>query len=84
MKCLNVFVFKDFKIHGQVRLEIDRARQVFEKTVNRLDLSILEYPGFGKEKIKKFKFYPDGIMQLAFQVSEILTKQASYRDQNGS
>ncbi|GAV03843.1 hypothetical protein RvY_14218 [Ramazzottius varieornatus] len=59
----------DFGISGQVRVEVDRVMKEFHKKVDSLDLSILEYPGFGKEEIKKFKFYPDGIMQLAFQTA---------------
>ena len=58
----------DFKLNDSIKQEVRKVRGDFDAATGKLDLSILEYYGFGKEAIKKFNFYPDGIMQLAFQV----------------
>ncbi|OQV21714.1 Carnitine O-palmitoyltransferase 2, mitochondrial [Hypsibius exemplaris] len=59
----------DFKLTDTIKHEIAKVRKTFEASTGRLDLSILQYHGFGKEAIKKYNFYPDGIMQLAFQMA---------------
>ncbi|XP_055349228.1 LOW QUALITY PROTEIN: carnitine O-palmitoyltransferase 2, mitochondrial-like [Paramacrobiotus metropolitanus] len=59
----------DFVLNDNIRSEIHAARETFEKSINGLDLSILEYHGYGKEDIKKYHFYPDGMIQLAFQMA---------------
>lgn len=65
-----ICIFLAFELDDGVRGELQKVRTQFDESINKLDLTIMEYRKYGKEEIKQYNFYPDGMMQLAFQVNE--------------
>lgn len=58
-----------FDISLAVRNEINNAVVKFENTVSSLDAEVLQYYGYGKNLIKKFKVSPDAYAQMMMQLA---------------
>ena len=51
---------------------IDEARSEIEAQARTLDVKLVEYMKYGKNLIKKQGLSPDGLLQLALQVRDLL------------
>lgn len=59
----------DFSLTPNLESAIERAKTQVKASSELLSTNVLQYQKFGKKLIKRFSMSPDGIMQLAFQVS---------------
>jgi hypothetical protein len=64
----HILWFSDFKFDEGIKEAIRSAKANFDKLTGSLDLHHLEYRKFTKTAVKKEKFSPDSVMQLAIQV----------------
>ncbi|KAK4056608.1 Carnitine O-acetyltransferase mitochondrial [Microbotryomycetes sp. JL221] len=53
-----------FKLPGQVQSAIQKAATEHAATMAKHELAVLQYDGYGKDKIKTFKISPDSYTQL--------------------
>lgn len=60
----------DFSLTPNLKSAIESGREQVKASSKLLTTNVLQYQKFGKKLIKKFSMSPDGIMQLAFQVSQ--------------
>jgi carnitine O-acetyltransferase len=58
-----------FDINPQIENAIKTETEVFNKTVNSLDIKTWQYFGFGKDDIKLFKASPDSFVQMLIQLA---------------
>ncbi|KAL1922551.1 uncharacterized protein VTP21DRAFT_10090 [Calcarisporiella thermophila] len=59
----------EFGINSNVLREIDRASVDFESLIDKHDLRVLAYEGYGKNLIKKFRLSPDAYVQMIIQLA---------------
>ncbi|KAF4952363.1 hypothetical protein FGADI_6795 [Fusarium gaditjirri] len=58
-----------FDITKEVQSEIDRATKDFNDVINKHQLAVQAYQGYGKGLIKKFKCSPDAYVQMVIQLA---------------
>ncbi|KAF6722019.1 Carnitine O-palmitoyltransferase 2, mitochondrial [Oryzias melastigma] len=58
----------DFKLTGELKDGIKKAKQNFDSAVSKLTIDAMEFKKGGKEQLKKSKLSPDAVVQLAFQM----------------
>lgn len=58
-----------FVLDDKTKANIKQAEASFEELVGKHDLEVLQYEGYGKEYIKKFKTSPDAWAQLVKQLA---------------
>lgn len=58
-----------FTINDAVRAAIDQAQKDFRNLIGLHDLRVLDFHGYGKELIKKFKCSPDAYVQMIIQLA---------------
>ncbi|KAF2101838.1 carnitine O-acetyltransferase [Rhizodiscina lignyota] len=58
-----------FTINADVQLDLDAARQHFERQIGAHELKVQAYQGYGKGLIKKFKCSPDAYVQMVIQLA---------------
>eukprot|EP01135_Chromosphaera_perkinsii_P011792 Nk52_evm38s2496 gene=Nk52_evmTU38s2496 len=59
----------DFEFADGVKKSIESAYADYDKLNKKLDMSVLEWPGFGKSYCKSKKISPDGICHVAMQIT---------------
>jgi carnitine O-acetyltransferase len=58
-----------FTVNNDVQLDLDAARQHFDRQFGAHELKIQAYQGYGKGLIKKFKCSPDAYVQMVIQLA---------------
>lgn len=58
-----------FNLNDQTQQAIQSAEQNADALINKHELTVLAYQGFGKDQIKKFKSSPDGFAQMVIQLA---------------
>ncbi|KAI7882364.1 acyltransferase ChoActase/COT/CPT [Lichtheimia hyalospora FSU 10163] len=58
-----------FNLNDQTQQAIQSAEQNADALINKHELTVLAYQGFGKDQIKKFKASPDGFAQMVIQLA---------------
>jgi carnitine O-acetyltransferase len=58
-----------FTVTKEVQETIDTAVVNFRETIQQQDLRVLQYLGYGKNLIKKFKCSPDAYVQMIIQLA---------------
>ena len=61
----------EFEIDDTMKDILQKSQQKFDSFVSRLSFHAQEIHDFGKNYIKSKKLSPDGVLQLAFQVSDL-------------
>ena len=62
----------DFTLPSSLESKIKAAKENFDKRVSSLDMDTLQSSQFGRDYLKRKKISPDAVMQLAFQVSNVV------------
>ncbi|KAF8532833.1 acyltransferase ChoActase/COT/CPT [Trichophaea hybrida] len=58
-----------FTINKEVQEKIDQAQTHFREVIGQHDLRVLQYLGYGKNLIKKFRCSPDAYVQMLIQLA---------------
>ncbi|CDS09881.1 hypothetical protein LRAMOSA02558 [Lichtheimia ramosa] len=58
-----------FNLNDQTQKAIQSAEQNADALINKHELTVLAFQGFGKDQIKKFKASPDGFAQMVIQLA---------------
>lgn len=58
-----------FSVTKDVQLDLEAARQHFERQIGAHELKVQAYQGYGKGLIKKFKCSPDAYVQMVIQLA---------------
>ena len=58
-----------FTVDADVQLDLDAARQHFDRQIGAHELTVQAYQGYGKGLIKKLKCSPDAYVQMVIQLA---------------
>jgi carnitine O-acetyltransferase len=58
-----------FTINEEIQEKIDQAQTHFREVIAQHDLRVLQYLGYGKNLIKRFKCSPDAYVQMVIQLA---------------
>ena len=58
-----------FELDADLRNEIAKAQKLFQEEIDRHELRVQAYQGYGKGLIKKFKCSPDAYVQMIIQLA---------------
>lgn len=73
-----LFFLAEFKLDDKLKQCIDNAKKEYEAWCDSLSIDYILYEGLNKGDCKKYKVSPDCIMQLSFQVRNLLIIQIGY------
>lgn len=59
----------NFELNNEIVNAIDQAQRNFRDVIEKHELTVLAYQGYGKGLIKKFKCSPDAYVQMAIQLA---------------
>lgn len=59
----------DFRLSKAVLEDISAARAAFRQLIDDHEVAVMQFKGYGKEQVKKFKCSPDAWTQMAIQLA---------------
>jgi choline O-acetyltransferase len=58
-----------WRLNSRIKIWIDNARKLIDKSIGNLDMYILKYNKFGRDFPKDIKISPDTFIQLSMQLT---------------
>lgn len=59
----------NFSVNKEVQTFVDQAQSHFRELIDQHEVKVLQYLGYGKNLIKKFKCSPDAYVQMIIQLA---------------